>query len=173
MDDKIMDFAKKLDEKEYLNNISVPILDGFQMIENPGTLFTAISEDNSIEQFLCDGVIRENETFESHIELVVKDIKDTMNESGLEDSEHNVKFFKYHKTKEFEFKIYIQDNVIDGKIIRQFNIFFMDSKSNAFYQLALSTAPYSTKDIKYVKNDLTLNVLDSITNLMNNIHYNN
>lgn len=170
MNEKIMDFAKSLNKQEYLNSVKVPILDGFHVIDNPGPLFTAVSDVHYVEQFLCDGILKE-ESFEDHVTKVLKDIRKTMIDSGLEDIDNNIHFLKDYKTSQFFFKVYVIDNIGNGKIIRQFHMFFLDEKWNSFYQLTLSTSPYPVKDMDYVREDLTMNILTTINNLMDHVTY--
>ena len=161
--------VKDLNQLEYLNHVKVPILDGFHVVPNEGTLFTAISDVNYIQQFLCDGILDENDSFEEHVTKVMKDIERTMKSAGLEDVDNNIHFLKDYRTKSFTFKVYILDNIAKGKVIRQFNMFFLDPKYRSFYQLSLATSPYPIKDLDYVREELTMNILTTINNLMDNV----
>lgn len=169
MDEMIMNMTKKMNENQYLSNVHVPILDDFKIIPNEGTLFTAVSGVNYIEQFLTDGILKEGDNFEKHVKNVMRDIEKTMMEAGLEDVENNIHYLKDYKTKDFHFKVYVQDNIGKGKIIRQFNIFFLDPDYNSFYQLSLATSPYPVEEMDYVREALTVNVITTINNLMDNI----
>ena len=85
--------------------------------------------------------------------------------------ENNISFLKDYLTPHFHFKVYQQDNIINEKISRQFNMFFIDKKTNAFYQLAYSTPPYSIKDMDYIRDDLTNHSIQLIDDLMNKVTY--
>ena len=170
MNDLIIDLTKKLNEKEFLKNVKVPILDGFHLVPNEGTLFTAISDQKSIEQFLCDGFLVQ-ESFEEHVNKVIQSIKQTMINYQFQAVENNISYLKDYPTKDFHFKVYQQDNIINDKICRQYNMFFVDKKTNAFYQLAYSTPPYSIKDMGYIHNELADYSIKIIDQLMNGVTY--
>lgn len=169
MDDLVMDMTKKLNDNQFLSNVRVPILDGFEIVPNEGTLFTAVNGVNYIEQFLTDGILAESESLESHSKKVMKDIENTMTQAGLEDVSNNIHFIKDYKNKDFTFKVYVQDNIGKGKIIRQFSIFFIDPDYNSFYQISLATCPYPVDQMDYVREELTVNMLTTINNLMDNV----
>lgn len=167
MNDKTNEFVKKLNEKSYLQNIKVPILNGFTIVDNPNSIFTAVNDKNYIEQFLTDGII--NESFEKHIEKVIEDTKKTMNDSNLEDVDKSFNFIEDYKNDYFDFKVYTQDIKITERIIRQFNIYFMDKDTEAFFEVTLCSAPYDIKDIDFVNGELTTNMKNTIHDLMNHI----
>ena len=167
--DQLMDFVSDLNEKNILSSVSVPILDGFQLIPNEGTLFTAVSDENFIQQFLYDGILEDGEDFESRLDKVVEDTKKFMRESGLSDVEHNFHFFKKYKNSDFRFKIYIQDNILNEKIMRQFNIYFVDDDTREFFEVTFCCCPYSIDEEDYVREDLTMSMISTINNLMDNI----
>jgi len=167
MNNKINTFVNELNKTEFLKNIKVPILDGFTVIDNPNTVFTAVNEDNYIEQFLTDGVIKEE--FETHIKNVIEDTKNTMREAELEDVDKSINYVKDYKNNYFDFKVYTQDNILNNNLIRQFNIYFMDSDTNAFFQVSLSSAPFVIEKKDYVQEDLTSSMLMTINNLMDHI----
>ena len=169
MDDLVMNLTKKLNENEFLANVQVPILDGFHVVPNEGTLFTALSDVNYIEQFLSDGVLAEGDTFDEHVKKVLKDIEKTMKDAGLEDPEGNIHFLKDYITHTFNFKVYVQDNIGNGKVIRQFNMFFVDPDYNAFYQISLAASPYPISELNFVREELTMNMITTINNLMDNV----
>ena len=170
MDDMIIKLTQEINKKSFLENVKVPILEGYHLVPNQGTLFTAISDKKGIEQFLCDGFL-ENESFEEHVEKVIHDIKNTMINYHFKAVENNISFLKDYPTKDFHFKVYQQDNIINDKISRQYNMFFVDKKTNAFYQLAYSTPPYSIKDMSYIHDELAKNSIQVIDGLMNRVSY--
>ena len=72
--DRALDFAKRLNEK-YTDNLNIPILGGFQQIKNPGTLFTAVSNEGYVEQFITDGKLLDGEDFDSRLTKVLDNTK--------------------------------------------------------------------------------------------------
>lgn len=167
MNNEINNFVAKLNENDFLNNVQVPILDGFTPIENPNTLFTATNKDNYLEQFLTDGII--NEDIDTHINSVIEDTKKSMKEAGIEEVENSINFLKNYKNNFFDFKVYTQDIILNNRIIRQFNIYFIDNDTNAFYQVSLSTGPYELSKKQYVQQELSANMIATINNLMDYI----
>jgi len=169
MDQVVIDMTKELNEKNILDNVKVPILKGYEELEFSGTIFTAASITDSLEQFLCDGII--TEPFEEHIEKVIKDTLEAMKEGKLEVNDNTIFYLSDYHTKDFYFKVYVQDNIGEGMIIRQFNMYFMDPKTNAFYQLSLTTAPYPTSQMEYVTNEFSHKMLPTLKSLMDQVHY--
>lgn len=164
-------FLSNVEEKEFLANVNVPILDGFHIVDNPGTVFTAVNDEDYIEQFLTDGILPEGEEFNQHIEKVLFETKKFMKDSGLEKVDDNISFFKNYQNNDFRFRIYIQDNIINKKIIRQFNAFFIDNDTNAFYQVSFASCPYSLDDKSYVEEDLTASMITTFYNLLDLIKH--
>ena len=167
MNDKINNFVNALNGKSFLQGIKVPLLDGFKLVNNPNAIFTAVNDKYYMEQFLTDGIIKDD--FETHINKVIEDTKNTMKESKLEDIDNSFKFIEDYKNQYFDFKIYTQDNKINGRMIRQFNVYFMDKDTNAFLQISVSSPPYATKDIEFVEGELTKNLTESIHNLLDKV----
>ena len=167
MSDKTNEFVKKLNERSYLQGIKVPLLDGFKLVNNPNSIFTAANDKYYLEQFLTDGIIKES--FEEHIKKVIADTKQTMKESKLEDIDNSINFLEDYKTDYFDFKVYIQDIKSKERIIRQFNLYFMDKDTNAFLEVTVSSPPYDIKDIDFVKGELTTNLTNSMHELMDHI----
>lgn len=167
MSDKVNEFVKKLNERSYLQGVKVPLLDGFKLVNNPNSIFTAVNEKYYVEQFLTDGIIKES--FEEHIEKVIADTKKTMKESKLEDVDDSINFLEDYKTDYFDFKVYIQDIKARERIIRQFNLYFMDKDTNAFIEVTVCSPPYDMKDIDFVKGELTKNMTNSMHELMDHI----
>ena len=169
MDQLVIEIADQLNENVILNNVKVPVLVGYEEIPNHGTILTAISPSNSMEQFLCDGIIQD--TFEEHVERVIRDIHETMEAMQLETGEDLVYFLKDYKTKDFTYKIYVQDMIGNGLIIRQFDAFFVDPKTNAFYQISLSGAPYPIAMKDHVEGKLHNRMISVFESLLDKVSY--
>lgn len=179
--DKALEFVKKLNEA-YPDNFNIPILGGFRLIDNPGTLFTAVSPDGYVEQFLIDGKLLEDEDFDKRLEKVIDKTKQSMRDSGLDNPDIHFIDYKKVKSNGIDFTVYIQDNVINinnkSRIIRQFNIYFLDNKSNNFNLLTLASPPIDLPSDKIIvdridlENDVITKNLDVIvTDIINNINY--
>lgn len=172
MEKNIEGFLNELNERYYIQNILVPILDGFTLIPNNSLgIFAAISKDKYMEQFLCDGILQDNENFEDHLNKVIVDVKSSMRDAGFEDVDNNVKFLKTFNNGLFEFKIYTQDLVKGEKILRQYNAYFLDPESKAFYQISLTTCPYSINDKFIVETSITSNMDKTMKDLMKKVRY--
>lgn len=168
----VEDFVNDLNKRYYIQSVLVPILDGFSLIlENNTVLFGALSKEKYMEQYICDGILPEGESFEQHLDIVIDKTKASMKENGFEDVNNSIKFYKDFKNNFFDFKIYLQDFIKDGKILRQYNIYFVDPKSNAFYQVALTTCPYDVKQKEIIETEITLSMDKTMTELMKKIRY--
>ena len=180
-DDKVLEFVKKLNEV-YSDNFNIPILSGFKLVDNPGTLFTAVSPEGYVEQFIIDGKLLEDEDFDKRLEKVIDKTKQSMRDSGLDNPD--IHFINYKKVKSngIDFSVYIQDNIINisnkFRIIRQFNIYFLDKNSNNFNLLTLASPPIELPSDKIIvdridlENDVITKNLDVIvTDIINNINY--
>ena len=154
MDQFVIDVASKLSDYTCLDNVNVPVLVGYDIVPSEGTIFTAVAPTGAIEQFLCDGVIEDG--FEEHIENVLKDMRYTMEAMELKMKEDSIQFYQDYSNDDFNFKVYTQDLIGNDLFIRQFNIFFIDPKTNAFYQVSLSSAPYPES----VRNTITEKIMN-------------
>lgn len=172
MVNNVEDFLNILNERYYIQSILVPILDGFSLIqENNSVLFGAISKEKYLQQYLCDGILSEGESFEEHLARVIEKTKKSMMESGFDNPDSSIKFFKDYKNNFFDFKVYLQDLVKNGKMLRQYNIYFVDPKSNAFYQVSLTTCPYSVNDRTTIETNITSSMDSTMSELMKKIRY--
>lgn len=170
MNQIVIDAADALNKQaDLLTNIKVPVLKGYDEFPNPGTIFSAVAITDSVEQFLCDGIIED--TFEEHIDKSIEQTKEAMKLSGMEVNDDTIFYLDDFQSSDFLFRVYIQDCIAEGMIVRQFNMYFMDPKTNAFYQIALSTAPYPTSMEEHVKNELTDKMMNTLETLMLEVHY--
>ncbi len=134
--DKIMEIAKKANKYLERSNINVPILEGLKLInvEDNNVIFVA-SDGNVMEQFLTDGELN-SDSFKERIEKNVTSSYEIVNNLN---SSCNINFLKDYKTDYFNFKIYNQEIIINNsKTIRQLVAYFVDSRSNYFYEITLS-----------------------------------
>ncbi len=174
---KIEEFAKKLNEDSYLQNIKIPILDGFQIIPNQETIFTAVSKEHYMEQFLCDGKLDENETFEDRLKKVINDTKNAMKDAHLENPDDHIQLYKKYSNDDFKFYVYLQDNILLNKWVRQFNIYFLDDKTRAFYQVSFCSCPFTNpnqvlkKEIDPQNDFVTAGMITTVQNIMSHISY--
>ncbi len=177
--DKALEFARKLNEK-YTDNLNIPILGGFKVINNPGTMFTAVSDEGYVEQFIVDSKLVDGEDFESHLAKVIESTTIAMQNAGLD--KPSLKLHKEYEANNLKFKVYIQDNKIlagnKERFIRQFNIYFVEPNSGAFHLLSLATPPFDLPTDKIIVdkidlvNDKITNGLDTAcTDIMNHITY--
>lgn len=162
----IIDFAKELNEQIFLYNIDVPILDGFDLIKYEGSIFTAKSKNNFIEQFLSDGKLKENETFEDHLNKTIEDTVTAMKKANLKDPDNNIIPLYDYKNDYFNYKVFLQDNIIDNKLTRQLNAYFLDPNTNAFYEIILSTCPYQSETFKQNNEAITNNLKETLNSIL-------
>lgn len=172
--DNALRIINELNKNEYLSHVKVPILDGFEIVPNEGTLFTAISKEKYIEQFLSEGVLFETQSFEDRVQAVINTTKKSMTDNQMEDVEENLRFFKDLETDDFHFKIYIQDNVCNHRIMRQLNAYFVDTDTKGFFEVTLCTCAYKLKEEKNVLDgDVTNNLIRTFDELLKHIKKDN
>ena len=170
MDDLIINLTKQMNDKKFLENVKVPILEGHHLVPNPDTLFTAISDEKSIEQFICDGLL-DQESFEDHIAGIIKSMEEIMILKQFKNVEDSIHFLEDYPTKDFFFKVYQQDNIIQEKKCIQFLMFFVDKKTNAFYLLSYVTPPYLLSDIESRQEEIVTKSIELIEDLMRRVSY--
>lgn len=161
-----IDFVKELNKNEFMNNIQVPILDGFNVIPSEETLFTAVNNESFMEQFILEGKLDNNETFDDRLAKVIAETKEAMKGANLVDVDNNLIFHKDYSNNGLDFKVYIQNNIINEKIIKQYNIYFVDNKSLVFYEVTFSSCPYGINDNL---DEIASNMEKTIDNIMNKI----
>ena len=155
-------------ENLHKSTLSIPVLEGYKVSDQKtGAIMVAIDKDHSVEQFLEDGPMNENESFEDRIEKVIKETQTSMIMNGLQNEE--LKLLGDLKTKLFHFRLYLQDNIQKDVQIRQINAYFIEPESNYFYELSLAAPPLKIYDI----NDfVTDNLMHLIKPILKNIRYN-
>lgn len=169
--------------KKYASILDIPIMDGLSLenVESlPQSIFIATG-NGFMEQLTSDGPMRQNETFENRIELVIKNTIKFMKEQNIE-PDNNFFFYKEYKNKNnFTFKIYVQDMIFENngkKVIRQLSAFFIEPRFNIFYQLSLGTGPFtwSTQILKTglvdIENDnVTKNLMSILDSILSGVSY--
>ena len=184
IEDFSVDLARKMNFKLHAEQLDIPVVNGLQVLEDgdPQTVLLASSQ-RFVEQLTSDGLV-DKDGFLQRIEDVIKSTKDFMTEIGCENVDNSFIFYKDYNNGVFDFKIYVCDIIkpIDGenKIIRQFNAYFVEPKDLDFYQLSLSSGPFSypSDQIKVgvvdLENDLITNTLnDMMTHVLDNLKYKN
>ena len=175
----ILEAAAQANLLEEANDLVVPILDNFKIVEQSDNHFVALY-DNIIEQFYNDGCLEDNETFEERIEKNNNKIKETIKGNKLYDNKETIMYFKSHKTNLLAIKIYLQDIFTEENyFIRQINGYFINPKTNEFCQLSLAIGPYKNQEkyeilenIKDIDNDELIAFLDETIHLvLNNIKF--
>ena len=172
IEDFSIDMAKKVNFKLHANQLNIPVINGLQIMDDgdPQTILLAASK-RFVEQVTSDGAV-DKEPFLQRLESVITNTKKFMTENGCENVDNSFIFYKDYNNGVFDFKVYVCDVItpINGekKVIRQFNAYFVEPKMMDFYQLSLSTGPFSypTDQIKLGTIDLEN---DQITNTLDNM----
>ena len=168
---------KKEDKEILLNEIlkdlhkstlSIPVLNGYKVLENPkGAIMVAESDDHSVEQFLEDGKLAKGETFEKRLKKVLKETQKSMVDSGLENRE--LEYLGELETDLFTFQLYLQDNIMGEKQVRQINAYFLEPESKYFYEITLAAPPLYVKDMN---DQVSENIYSRIKPILTHIKYN-
>lgn len=182
--EKLINVANMLNKKAEFEILSVPIIDNFKIKDNnlENVIFQAVGEDNSSEILICDGKLKENESFDERLNKVLSEIIETNKSNEIENSNNNIYFYTKFMNK-LEYYIYIIDYVklvgVEKRVIRQINAFFLEPTYNNFYQLSLNTAPFlmPTKILKLGENfdlekdEITRNLVNILINIIKGIEY--
>jgi len=182
--DSASNMARMANYRLHAEQLFIPILNDFEVINdnNPQTILLATG-NGFTEQLVSDGYIEDCD-FEQRIDLVIKNTKEFMKQSGCENVENSFIFYKDYNNNVFNFKIYIQDLIIPmentKKVIRQFNSYFIEPKMHDFYQFSLGVGPFDmpTEQLKIgvidLQNDTITQTLDNLTKLLlDNLKYKN
>ena len=187
--DKAISLAKNMNTLINFNRLSIPLLDDFILVQknltdpNNNVIFVAV-KNNTLEQFLGDGALKENESFNERLEQVINQMKEEV--KGNELYEGNNDFLIYYKNYEndfFDFRIFAQDILTGTKdnlnFIRQLSAFFLEPQTNEFYQITMAAGQYVKsnkfkllKDIKNIeKDELIIGLEKNLKLIMDNITY--
>jgi len=187
--DNAIKVAKKMNTLINFNLLSIPVLDDFILVQknltdpNNNIIFVAV-KNNTLEQFLGDGMLEPNESFEDRVEKVINQMKEESKRSPLYDgNDEFLVYYKNYDNENFDFKIYVQD-ILTGskdnlKFIRQLSAFFVEPQGNEFYQISMSAGQYAKsnkfkllKDIKdYEQDEINKGLEKALTLIMDNITY--
>lgn len=150
------------------STLAIPVLKEYKVLnEKTGALLVAKSEDNSVEQYLEDGQLEENETFKDRLKKVLKETKQSMKKYGFE--EKDLKYIETFKGKLFKYELYLQDNIKNNIIVRQINAYFVEPESRYFYEITLS-AP--AMPLSMVNENVTDNIYARLKVILTNVKYN-
>ena len=162
------ELLERLLQNLHKSTLAIPILKEYQVIpETTNAIFIAKSQDESIQQYLEDGQLEEDETFEQRIDKVLQETQSSMIENGFENK--GLEYLGTFRNFPFEFKLYLQDNIKEEKQIRQINAYFIEPESNYFYEVTLAAPPMYAKD---VNDNVTKNILGRLRFILGNIKYN-
>ncbi len=166
-----------INNEELLNNVidnlhkltlAIPILNEYKEIPiETNAIMTAESEDHSIEQFLEDGKLEENESFQNRLQKVLKETQEEMERLGFEKKE--LKYLETFKGNLFEYELYLQDSIKDKKQVRQINAYFLEPEGRYFYEVTLSAPPMPAS---MVNDFVTTNIYQRLKIILTNIKYN-
>ena len=151
IDNKLMEVVTKLNSLENINNMFIPIPDGFEIIQNTkigsNVIFIA-KKNNTMEQFLTDGALNTSETIEEHIKKVIDEIKKECENNPIYIGKPDIiKPYRNYANELFEFKIYAQDILVnENSFIRQLNAYFLETESREFCQLSVSAGQYKISE---------------------------
>lgn len=153
--DIAIEIAKRFNYREHAMKLDVPMLDGFKVIpsEKAEVVFAA-GDDFCLEQFISDGALEENETFDSRVEKNIDGIKEMLKKEGITNIDENIQLLGNFSNSIFTFRIFLQyiDKIPNG--ICQVIVYFIEPKDNDFYQLTLSMGVTDKSDIDGVFNVL-------------------
>lgn len=163
---------KLLDEiiKElHRSTLAIPVLSEYKLIDEDleNALFIAVSPDQSIEQYLEDGQLEDDETFERRLNKVIQETQKSMVSNGLTNKE--LVYLGTIKNNPFEFKLFLQDNIKDNKYVRQINAYFIEPESRFFYEITLAAPPL---DKEHANEFVVKNLYDRMRFITMNVKYN-
>ena len=177
----ILSIKTKMTNTTHANELYVPILNDLKDDDNtnPNVIINAIGNGLS-EQLVSEGILNDNETFNNRIDDIVNNTLNYMKQVLPENENNKMFYYKDYNNDKFDFKIYVQDMIINFnkelKAVRQFNVFFIDKRYNEFYHLVLSRGPLNQTDIIFgevnLKNDkITKELYNNLKNILDNICY--
>lgn len=183
-EEKVIQIAELVEEaeKESLRDLFIPILDGFETTPDTNKKQMVAIKDNTIEQFINDGPLEENEKIEDRIEKVEESLQNNLPNHELY-SGKMLQFIEDYDTDYFSFKVYAQDILTGTKdelfFIRQVNAYFVNPTTNEFNQISVAAGRYRVneehkllKDIKDIEEDEILSGLrKALMIIMDNTKY--
>lgn len=175
--------ASMMNFRLHAEQLDIPVINNYkvEIAQDPPIVFSA-TDGMFVEQLVSDGPMMQNETFEQRIDLVVKNTTNFMKSYSPLNNEKSLFYYKDCSNGIFNYKIYVQDFIIEvdniTKVIRQFNAYFIEPKFNDFYQLTISSPAIEmpTKLLKLGVVDITTDqitqTIDNLTNfVLHNLKY--
>ena len=140
-----VEIAKRFNSKAQAMKLEVPILDGLKEVfsSNEKIVF-AVGDDYFLEQFDFSTTVQnkldlnQDESFEERVNKNVTDIKKVLVNNSISDADDNFQDLGNFTNGIFNFRVYLQYVAREKKPICQATAYFLDPKSNSFYQLNLS-----------------------------------
>ena len=187
--DKAINIAKNMNTLINYRSLAIPVLDNFIVVQrnltdpNHKVIFVAV-KNNTIEQFIGDGILGEKESVDDRIEEVLKEIGEEIKDNELyKGNNEYICYYKNYDNDNFDFKIYLQD-ILSGtkedlKFARQISAFFVEPNGNEFYQVSVAAGSYATnkgykllKDIEnYEEDEIVKGLEQNLKLIMDNIIY--
>ena len=156
------------EKKEYNYRLQIPILEGYQIVDIPTrALFIARSNDNSTEQYIEEGRLKVDETFNERLENIIKTTENLFEKNNYQ--KQPLSFIKEYETDKLKFQLYMQDNIRDNTVIRQINAYFLEPQTNYLYQIVLSAPELNIEDLN---DNVTKRIYYKLTTILDNIKYN-
>lgn len=175
--------ASMMNFRLHAEQLDIPVINNYkvEIVQEPQIVFSA-TDGMFVEQLVSDGPMMQNETFEHRIDLVVKNTTNFMKSYSPLNNEKSLFYYKDCSNGIFNYKIYVQDFIIEvdniTKVIRQFNAYFIEPKFNDFYQLTISSPAIEmpTKLLKLgvvdITSDQITQTIDNLTNfVLHNLKY--
>ena len=160
---KIINLQDRLKEKEVQKGriMNVPSFNYLTKKDRniPQILYYATG-GGYIEQLIKDGKLY-NETVDQHITKVIKNAKIAMKNNKCKAIDQNFQFVEDYTTIHFSFKLYLQDIVTEKDIlVRSLVAYFVDSKTNEFYQFSFGIGPIKLNNSSIKINQFDKNIND-------------
>ncbi len=182
--DNVIEIAKIAEQsiENPKGNLFIPILDGFKELPDTNAKQLVAINGNTMEQFLVDGVLEENETLETRISKVKEDLKNNLPNPELYDGDTLI-YYEDYESNGFYFKLYCQDILLGTKedlyFIRQLNGYFINNVTREFCQISLSAGKYKVtpetkllNDIEDIDTDkILIGLRDGLELIMDNVKY--
>lgn len=134
-----VEIAKKLNSRAQAMKLDVPILEGLNDVFSPSEkILFAVGDDYFLEQFITDGFLNSDESFDDRVNKNITGIKKVLLDNSISESDENFQDLGSFTNGIFNFRVYLQYIQKDRRPICQATAYFLEPKSNAFYQLNLS-----------------------------------
>lgn len=142
--EKVKEIAKTANIKMHAQSLNIPVIDGFEVMktDNVKTIFLAIDGNGFTQQMTGDGALNPGETLEDRVDFVMNDVAQFMKLNGDEEAGNRCFFVKDYDNGVFKFKLYVQDLILQGNLLRMLSAFFVEPKFNDFYQMSISVGPF-------------------------------